>query len=434
MRRATPDGVYVVAYRILRGALGVALALVLAGCSEQVTGSLGCPELCTDQSAQLRDTVLTGAVVLDTTFTGFPRLGAASTFTLVAQGDTADVRLVARFDTLPNLYRPTGATADSTVSRVDSATLVLVIDTTFAKPTVPVRIEAFDVDTTAADTLTTALLPLFRADRLLGARTFAVAEITDTLRLPISDARILSKIASTSRLRIGLRLSSTTGAGVRLRINRLAAPIVRYRVSADTLVAPDTLRLYSKTPADIPSVAAGLQIYPVIAGGQLPIPANTILAVGGLGGARAYLQFTIPPIVLDSVQVIRATLGITQRPSRSPGGVADTINLVVNPVIAGPSITDLFTASQFIGSPVGFGIDTLKLVPRDSGRREIEIVQLVRSWRAIGTTNTNRAIVLRATEEGESAGELDFFSFRAAANLRPTLRLTYVPRRGFGLP
>ena len=48
---------------ISRGALGAALLLAL-GCSEQVSSSIACPDLCTDQSATLRDTVLTGALVL----------------------------------------------------------------------------------------------------------------------------------------------------------------------------------------------------------------------------------------------------------------------------------------------------------------------------------------------------------------------------------
>ena len=438
MRFPAPDGVYLVASRLLRGALGASLLFSLAACSEQVTGSLGCPQLCSDQSAQLRDTVLVGAVALDTTFTGFPRLGAASSFTLVAQGDTADVRLVARFDTLPERYVPSGGTADTAITSVDSAMLVFVIDTTIPRPTTPVRIEAFDVDTTAADTLPRALLPLFRAGRLLGTQTFTVDEVAkDTLRIPLSNSAILAKIGASANLRVGLRLSNagTNGAGVRLRLLRAFAPIVRFRVSPDTLVAPDTVRLYSSTPADVPSIAAGLALYPLIASGTLPVPPNTLLAVGGLGGARSYVQFNIPPIVLDSVQVIRATLRLTQRPSRQPGGVNDTVTLVVNPVVAGPNITDLNTASQFIGSPVTFGIDTLKLVPRDSGLREIELVNLVRTWRVIGTTNTTRAIVLRSPLEGELAAELDFFSSRAVpASLRPTLRLTYVPRRGFGLP
>ena len=42
--------------------------------------------------------------------------------------------------------------------------------------------------------------------------------------------------------------------------------------------------------------------------------------------------------------------------------------------------------------------------------------------------------VLRANEEASSAAELDFFSSEAPETLRPRLRITYVPRRGFGLP
>jgi len=437
MRLPTPDGVYVVSSRFLRGAVSAALFLSLAACGEQVTSSLGCPQLCTDQGAQLRDTLLVGAVALDTTFTGFPRLGAANDLILASQGDTADIRVVARFDTIPGTYVPTGG-SDTAITRVDSAMLIFVVDSSMV-PKVPVRIEAFDVDTAAADTLPRALLPLFRADRLLGSQVFGLIDsTTDTLRIPLNNASILSKLTNTQRLRVGLRISNpgSNGAGVRLRILRGATPpIVRFRVSTDTTVAPDTLHLYSTTPADVPSVAVGLQSYSIIASPTLPIPASTILAVGGLGGARSYVQFDIPPIVLDSVQVIRATLRLVQRPSRALGAVGDTLSLVVNPVIAGPNITDLNTASQFIGSPAGFGIDTLKLAPRDSGLREIELVNLVRVWRALGTTNTPRAIVLRAPQEGELAGELNFFSSRALpADLRPSLLLTYVPRRGFGLP
>ena len=63
-----------------------------------------------------------------------------------------------------------------------------------------------------------------------------------------------------------------------------------------------------------------------------------------------------------------------------------------------------------------------------------EIVHVVRAWRTVGTTRTPRALVLRAAEEGLLAGEVNFFSIEAPADVRPRLRLTYVPRRGFGLP
>ena len=400
-----------------------------------MTGSLGCPELCSDQSAQLRDTVLAGTIVLDTTLRGFPRLGEPSPLTLVAQGDTADVRIVTRFDSLRTTFRIPAATADSTISRVDSATLILALDSAVRRPAGALTIQAFDVDTTAEDTLTAALLPLFRSDRLLGSRTFTVTTGQDTVRIPISNAAVLAKITGGQRLRIGLQLRGGTGPEARrVRILRVPAPIVRFRVSTDTLVAPDTVRLRSRTPANLLSVANGLAAFPLVAGGQLGLPASGIIAVGGLAGARTYMQFAIPAIVLDSVQVIRATLQLTQRPSRAPGAARDSVSLVVNPIIAGPAITDVFTASQFFGSPATFGIDTLRLAPRDSGRREIELVNLVRTWRAFGTTNTTRAILLRVTEEGELPGELDFFSSESPEALRPILRITYVPRRGFGLP
>lgn len=437
MRRSPPDGVYAVPERLLRVALGAALFLSLAACSEQVTGSAGCPQLCADQSAQLRDTVLTGSVALDTTFIGFPLLGTAPNLAVVDQGDTADVRLVARFDTLANTYRAAGATADSAITRVDSATLVFVIDTTIGRPTGAVRLDAFDVDTTADDTIPRTLLPLFRADRALGSTTYALGDIKDTVRLPISNAAVLAKLTAGRRLRIGLRLVniSASSASARLRVASTLPPIVRYRVSADTTVAPDTARLNSRTPADIPTIARGLAFYPILARGQLPAPPSTILAVGGLSGARSYFRFDIPPIVLDSVQVIRATLLLTQRPSRAPGTTGDTLHVVVNPVTASASITDLFTASQFFASPAQFLLDTLRLVPRDSGVRSVEVVNLVRTWRSLGTTNASRAIVLRSPEEGDTGGEIDFYSSDALpASLRPKLRITYVPHRGFGLP
>src|SRR6476661_1231541 len=310
-RLATTDGVYGVPDRLLRGALGIALLFVVSGCSEQVTSSLGCPELCTDQSAQLRDTVLADVVVFDTTLTGYPLLGTTRELSLVTRGDTADVRVVARFDTLPNRFIPLTPQADSSITFVDSATMILVVDTTFVRPSTAVTIDAFDVDTTAADTDSNALLALFRPDRLIGSTTFQPAQVRDTLRLQLSNAALLAKIRANARLRIGLRLRD--GSFPTLRISGTAfAPRVRFRVSADSLVAPDTVLLTSKTPTSDAVLASSLALYPVIAAGILPPPPQDVLAIGGLNGARSYLRFVIPPIVLDSVQVIRASLELTQ--------------------------------------------------------------------------------------------------------------------------
>jgi hypothetical protein len=425
--------VYEVSDRISRGALGAALFLVFAACSENVTGSLGCPTLCSDESATLRDTVLVGSIVVDTSLTGFPLLGDTRELSLVARGDTADVRIIARFDTLPQKFVPATPQPDSLIRRVDSASLIFRIDTSFVKPTIPLTIEAYDVDTTATDTIPQTLLPLFRPDKLLGSQTYQVAELKDTLRLPLDNLVLLQKLTASQRLRIGLKLSGSKSATLRVSGSTFA-PIVRFRVSADTAIKPDTVFLRSKTPTDDAAIAASHILYPLIARGALPPAPSTVLAVGGLSGVRTYVRFDIPAIVLDSVQVIRASLQLTQLPSRSTGGGQDTLTLLTQPVTAGPRVTDVFTASQFL-APVGlWPVDTLRLIPSASGQRLLEIVNIVRAWRAVDASLSTRALVLRAVQEASSPGEVNFSSTDGPGVSRPSLRLTYVPRRGFGLP
>jgi hypothetical protein len=423
--------VYEVSDRIVRGALGAALLLVLGACSENVTSSLGCPSLCADESATLRDTVLAGAIVFDTTLTGFPLPGETRELSLVARGDTADVRIITRFDSLPRTFVPPAPQPDSLITRVDSASLIFRIDTAFLKPTIPLTIEAYDVDTTATDTIPQTLLPLFRADKLLGSRTYAVSELTDTLRLALDNGILLQKVQNNQRLRIGLKLSGSQSATLRISGTSFA-PRVRFRVSADTTVLPDTVMLRSKTPENDGAIAASLIMYPLIAKGALPPPPTTLLALGGLGGARTYMRFNIPSIVIDSVQVIRASLQLTQLPSRFTGGGQDVLTTVTLAVTAGPAITDPFTASQFTAPEGLWPVDTLQLMPSASGARTLEIVNIVRAWRSVDATKSTRALVLRVVEEGSSPGELDFSSTHGASP--PSLRLTYVPRRGFGIP
>lgn len=420
--------------RILRGALGAFLCIgIFAGCSEQVTGSLGCPTLCIDESAALRDTILTGAVILDSTFLGFPRPGEARDFTLLAQGDSADVRLGIHYDTLPATYQIIGASTDSLIRKVDSATIIFLIDTLVTKPTTPITIDAFDIDTSATDTLTATIAPLYRTSRLLGSKTFQASEIkSDTVRLELSNAALFAKLKDTLRLRIGLQVRGAGSARMRV-LSTSYPPRIRFRVSSDTTVKPDTIFPKSATPPDVFQQAA-FRVFPVVVKGLLAAPPTGRFVVGGLAGARAYLRFDIPAAVLDSVSVIRASLLITQVRARSTGATNDSLSIYTQPVLAAPTVTDIFTAATFLGPQGLYGVDSVRYAPRDSGQRSIELVNLLRVWRSAGTTNTTRAIVLRSPQEGNTAGELNFVSTEGPAALRPRLRITYVPRRGFGIP
>ncbi len=414
-------------------AILVLLFTVMIACGEQVSGSLGCPQLCVDESASLKDTILTAAIVVDTSVFGYPSLGDSRDVTLLYQADTADVRMVVRFDALPKRYTITGAASDTAITKVDSAALMLFIDTIKVKPVTPITIEAFDVDTTAEDTLRSALVPLFRPSRLIGSKTFAAADIKDTIYLPLDNNQVYAKIRDTLRLRIGLRVTGSSGVRMRVLASQVN-PRVRFRVSSDTLVKPDTVFPASSTPATDSYISTALTAFPVYAAGYLGQPPIGRVVIGGLAGARAFYKFDIPKTVLDSVQVIRASLLFNQLPARSTARTNDALTLFTQPVLSAPIVTDIRTAITFIGSPYSYGVDSVRLVAKDSGTKRIELVNLLRFWRAVGDSNSVRAIVLRAGEEGALGGEINFSSLEAAAALRPRLRITYVPRRGFGLP
>jgi len=419
--------------RILKGALGAFLSLAFMACSENLTGSLGCPELCQDQSALLRDTTLTGVLVVDTVVTGFPLQSTARDFTLLSQGDSADIRVVFRFDTLVNTFRHPNASTDSTVTRVSNALVHFTVDTSYGKLKAPLTVDAYDVDTTAADSLPLALVPLFRPDRLIGSATYASLAITDTLTLQLDSAVVLAKATAGARLRVGLRIRGTTKDRLHITSGNYT-PRLTYRVSPDTLVPTDSIFVTSKTPTQDATLASLYSTYSIVAAGALPAPTNGTLAVGGVAGARTFLRFNVPSILIDSVQVVRASLLLQQVSSRVQASNADTTAIVANPVLAGAQVTDLGLLLQLTGAGSLVGVDSVRMVPKDAGLKSVELVNLFRVWRGIGEANSVRAIVLKAKQEASSPAELNFVSNEGPVDQRPRLQITYVPRRGFGLP
>ena len=105
-------------------------------------------------------------------------------------------------------------------------------------------------------------------------------------------------------------------------------------------------------------------------------------------------------------------------------------------VIASPLVTDLRVATDLLASPGLYVSDSLLIVPRDSGLKLIEMNGIVRAWAAQSklTAPPPRAVVLRMSPEGVLPGEVRFYSTRGPANMRPRLRVSYVPRVTFGVP
>ena len=405
-----------------------ALFVSISSCSENLDSSGVCSVLCAPIGGDVQNITL-DAVVLDTTVQSLSGLGTEQGLLLAARGDTLDTRVVIRFDSLPVRFVPTGDTSQL-IKSVDSAYIQLRIDTLSIKGAEPVTIEAYDVDTTANDTSSAAILALFRPDRFISSQTFARAELTDTLKYYISNSALLAKIQDTLPLRIGLR---ATGPGSsQLRITSTeggSGPLIYFRATPDTTTKPLVVVPFSRTPAG-ESIAAGhLTDYTVVAKAPPEAPPG-LLAAGGLPARRVYLRFDIPSSIIDSATVVRATLLLNQLPNTALDPT-DTVEILPQVVLAGRVVTDPTKAAQIIAS---VSVDTLKLKPGDSGLTNVELARAFTLWRTQKPDTLPRAIVLRSLSEGNSPLEIRFSSSEDVAALRPRLRISYTSRVPLGLP
>lgn len=428
--------------------LAIAAAGVVAihGCSERLEGGGACPILCPGQDIQLRDS-LVAAVVLDTVLASFPPIGEEPLLLLASRGDTLETRIIIRYDTIPTTYRPTNSPTDVPIEMVLNARVKLRLQFPARDNTQTVTIEAYDVDTTvtdggAADTAATTMLPLFRPDRLLGSVTFKPEDVaTDaadsTVLVPIDDGYVLAKIQARARLRVGLLVRAAESAELVFLGSAAGRPdSLTFDVGTGDAPPKAATAPYSATPAER-FIANALSDFVIVARRRPPDTPAEVLTIGGVPGRRGYLRFDLPPGLVDSTSVVRATLLLTQYPNRLAARGADSISLYPHPVLASELVTDLHQAATLLG-PIGtsppFRLDSLRTAPDDSGAVSIELVGLIAVWRLYQPERSSRAMVLRLPSEGVGQDELYFYSTEAAEALRPRLRIVYAPRIGLGLP
>jgi hypothetical protein len=405
-----------------------ALFVSIQSCSEKLNSAGACPILCPTIGGEVQNVTI-DAVVIDTTVPSLSGLGTEAGLLLASRGDTLDTRVVIRFDSLPATFIPTGDTSQA-IASVDSAYIQLMLDTTTIKGADTVTIEAYDVDTTANDTSSAAVLALFRPDRFISSQSFSRAQLTDTLRYFVSNAAVLARIQSRAPLRVGLRAVSTSSTQMRFISTEGAnGPVMFFRATPDTATKPLTALPFSKTPEGQSILAANLTDYTVIAKSPPAAPPG-ILAAGGLPARRVYILFNIPSSIIDSSTVIRATLLLNQL-ANTALDATDTVAILPQVVLAGRAVTDPARAAQIIG---GISTDTLKLKPGDSGVTNVELAQAFTLWHTQKPDTLPRAIVLRSVAEGNNPLEIRFSSSEDVAALRPRLRISYTPKVPLGLP
>ncbi len=407
------------------------LVVAVAGCTESFEGGAACPSLCPSKAAGFRDTTFE-AVVQDTSLDGYPTLGLSGTLLLANRPDTLVTRAVLRFDVLPGTYNPNAGTTTESITAIDSAFLRLVLDRTARLGAKRVTLDVFDVDSADGDTTAAIVGALFRADRLIGSLNFTPDSTTDTLRVPLFKAPLLAKVVAGKRLRVGLRLS---GGSAQLRIvafqSGFGTPFVTFDPSSDTLYRPLRINTSTTIATIADEAALSYQVYALVDRGSSPPDASTLI-VGGYPAYRTYLRFRIPASIADSSTIVRAEVLLTQRRSTF-ASARDTVTIVPLVPTTTNAVTDLRRILDLAADGSFASLDTTRLVPSDSGVRALNVLSLVRSWSLLPST-VPRALAFRIGFEGSQPAELRFFSSKAAASLRPRLRITYQPRSEFAIP
>jgi hypothetical protein len=411
---------------------------MLAGCDERLDTGSACPVLCPGQRAMLRDTTFF-AVTFDSSVAGFPAQGSETEYFIASMGDTLETVAVVRYDSLPTTFRYATTAEDSLIYAVDSANIFLLPQVDTVGPPLTIEIYSVDLggpDDDDPDLAATVLTP----DRLIGSRKIPGDSVRDSIVVMIDNAAVLAVIQAQQQdtaargLRIAIKVNAGTDGRNYLRLFSSETPgshaRLRFRPHFDPVVGKVEVNPRSRAPENV-FIRGPMRDYLIVVREAAAAPAD-VLRVGGIPGRRIYMEFEIPQFLIDSTDLVRATVELTQRPNPTAPRATDTLTLRELRVIAGPEVTDLDRRLLFVDR--FRSLDTLALVAADSGLRQFEMIDLVQSWRGTLPERTPRSLALFAPEEGIVPQFIDFYSSEAPESVRPRLRIFYLPRAEGGLP
>lgn len=391
----------------MRRRLGALLLATLAtACSENLTTPGDCPGNCPADHLEVRDTVIVAE--RDTTYSGFVNASQGVRLLLSDGFNGAQSIGVVRFarllDSISYLDTLRPATRDSVILSVtllgrDTTVTGLTLDV-FRLPPEP----GLDSTTTYAD-----VAGLLTDDRRLGTIAIPDKETSAPLRLKFSGAE-LAKVAFTPAdsnvLRLAYQLHSATPTGVAIGAGASGTSGPGF-VSWMRATLPDT-----EVVQQVPRI--------VLFNGTLTdaadaTPPPDLLTVGGIPSARAILRFSVPALVTDSSQIVRATLVLV--PAEPLSGLpGDSTLLDVRGIFSdlGPKSPRIETNDALI--------ITRLLEPGSTDSLTLDVTTVARLWDS--AAGIPPALILAVNPEAASFGLARFGSSRTPG-LVPALRITY---------
>lgn len=428
-------------------ALFAGATLVLAGCQEDLAGGAACPALCPD-TLTVRDTVLFANEVLasDVTLHGSPALGTEAQLLaadFVRSGDRLHTGVVFRFDSVQRVLTDTTGKPPRPITSVDTATLRINIvtpasgsyDSTLVADTV-VTFVVYDMDAPVNDFDTASVRARFGVTEV-GSLTVKRDSLTGTIGIPLDTGYMASHIRSGDRIRLGLEVRSDNGAQVRIFSVEGGSPSsLQYTAMADTsrVSAAVSVNTRSTTGPALRSLAD----YVLLLDGAPPPPPD-VLAAGGIPSSRIFLRFDIPAALIDSsTTIVRANLEMHQQ-GNDLYASDDTVALVTRLVRATRAVSDPAQAAVLSIDPIAlsasFAVPAVRVSPSETRVDTIPLAHIFLFWKSEGPEMMQRSIVLQSSSQGLDPRRFYLYSSSAAdENLRPRLRITYIPRSGFGLP
>jgi hypothetical protein len=418
------------------------LLLALGACTEDATAPGVCPDYCPGGQIAVVDTIFTDMIGRDSAFSGYLEAHQGRGLAVTDVPGQVDSRAIFRMagQVPPRVTnRPSPDTTTVPIT-VDSARLRLnIVRRDTATKNLWIKLYRLPLDIDSATTFA-QLVPPFTdsiVDSVNLSALLARPEIVDTATgdtIQTDSAGHVLQVGSDSTLILFFHFDTTQARYVATDSGKVAYGV---RVSADTLASialgsnesgrsavltwfytyPDTNAAPVQDSRQRPPSFDSFVFTP-----PTP-PVDSNLAVGGAPAARSLLRFTIPEILRDSADVVRATL-ILVPVGPVPGAAGDSFTVVAQPVVA-----DLSAKSPLSTNSLFYGVKTIHLNVADTIR--MELTDLIRTW-ALDTTAAT-AVMLLQTAEASSYAQIRFYSTRTPA-FRPALHITYVKRYAFGTP
>ncbi|NIN11422.1 MAG: hypothetical protein GTN62_07940 [Gemmatimonadales bacterium] len=387
---------------------GLIIALAVA-CQESITAPGACPDYCPPSRVDVFDSILKSSIDRDSSFRGYVPAHAAEGLQLTTQGSSLESRAVLRFFRFPEELTQGVVGAGDSIVGLDSLRLDVavrrrspdVLGMELVVHRLPVSV---DSQTTYAD-----VVPFFHDSTIIA--TLAVPDTLASGKLSARlDASAFPTFESDSlRAAVGVALRADSAGFLELGTLESDLPAVLNRFVKVDSAGGETAEGTDARPTELDSYVA---LAP-------PSPGPDALAVGGIPSARAILRFDMPRAIVDSSDVVRATL-ILVPDGAAYGAPGDTFSVRAEGLTAdfGPKSPLVPPTAETIAlgaARVGVGAsDTVR----------IDITHLVRPWRV--DTLLARSLMLRIVPEGAILGEIRFGSSRAAIGA-PAIRVTYMP-------